>query len=67
MEYYAFEEIDEETDRFGVTAKVYELRGLKRSEGETLTQNQHVCDLAEALAAGDMTTAAAIWARIENN
>ena len=67
MEYYSFEEIDEETDRFGVTAKIYELRGLKRSECEALTQNQHVCDLAEALAAGDMTTAAAIWARVENS
>ena len=67
MEYYSFEEIDEETDRFGVTAKVYELRGLKRSECEALTQNQHVCDLAEALAAGDMTTATAIWRKLENN
>ena len=67
MEYYSFEEIDEETDRFGVTAKVYELRGLKRSECEALTQNQHVCDLAEALAAGDMTTATAIWSRLKNN
>ena len=67
MEYYSFEEIDEETDRFGVTAKIYELRGLKRSECEALTQNQHVCDLAEALAAGDMTTATAIWSRLKNN
>ena len=67
MEYYSYEEIDEETDRFGVTAKVYELRGLKRSECEALTQNQHVCDLAEALAAGDMTTATAIWRKLENN
>ena len=67
MEYYSFEEIDEETDRFGVTAKIYELRGLKRSECEALTQNQHVCDLAEALAAGDMTTATAIWRKLENN
>ena len=67
MEYYSFEEIDEETDRFGVTAKVYELRGLKRSECEALTQNQHVCDLAEALAAGDMTTATEIWSRLKNN
>ncbi len=67
MEYYSFEEIDEETDRFGVTAKIYELRGLKRSECEALTQNQHVCDLAEALAAGDMTTATAIWTRLKNN
>ena len=66
MEYYSFEEIDEETDRFGVTAKIYELRGLKRSECEALTTNQHVCDLAEALAAGDMTTATAIWTRLKN-
>ena len=67
MEYYSFEEIDEETDRFGVTAKIYELRGLKRSECEALTQNQHVCDLAEALAVGDMTTSTAIWSRLKNN
>ena len=67
MEFYSFEEIDEETDRWGVTAKIYELRGLKRSECEALTQNQHVCDLAEALAVGDMTTATAIWSRLKNN
>ena len=67
MEVYTFEEIDEETDRWGVTTKIYELRGLKRSECEALTTNQHVCDLAEALAAGDMTTATAIWTRLKNN
>ena len=61
MEYYSFEEIDEETDRWGVTAKIYELRGLKRSECEALTQNQHICALVEALASGDLRAASDAW------
>jgi len=67
MEFYSFEEIDEETDRWGVTAKIYELRGLKASECEALTQSQHVCNLAEALAAGDMKAADTIWGELRNN
>ena len=61
MEFYSFEEIDEETDRWGVTAKIYELRGLKRSECEALTTNQHICALVEALASGDLRAASDAW------
>ena len=61
MEYYSFEEIDEETDRWGVTTKIYELRGLKRSECEALTTNQHICALVEALASGDLRAASDAW------
>ena len=61
MEYYSFEEIDEETDRFGVTAKIYELRGLKRSECEALTRSPHVCRVAETLASGDLAAAHQAW------
>ena len=61
MEFYSYEEIDEETDRWGVTTKIYELRGLKRSECEALTQNQHTCALVEALASGDLRAASDAW------
>ena len=61
MEFYSYEEIDEETDRWGVTTKIYELRGLKRSEGEALTTNQHICALVEALASGDLRAASDAW------
>ena len=61
MEFYSFEEIDEETDRWGVTAKIYELRGLKRSECEALTLSPHVCRVAETLANGDLAAAHQAW------
>ena len=61
MEVFSYDEIDEETDRWGVTTKVYELRGLKRSECEALTTNQHICALVEALASGDLRAASDAW------
>ena len=61
MEVYTFEEIDEETDRWGVTAKIYELRGLKRSECEALTLSPHVCRVAETLANGDLAATHQAW------
>ena len=64
MEFYSYEEIDEETDRFGITTKIYELRGLKRSECEALTLNQHVCRLVEALADGDLRGASDAWSSL---
>ena len=61
MDVFSYEEIDEETDRWGVTTKVYELRGLKRSECEALTRNGHVCRVAETLASGDLAAAHQAW------
>ena len=61
MEFFSYKEIDEETDRFGITTKIYELRGLKRSECEALTRNGHVCRVAETLASGDLAAAHQAW------
>ena len=54
MDVFSYEEIDEETDRWGVTTKVYELRGLKRSECEALTLSPYTVRVVEALASGDL-------------
>jgi len=64
MEFYSYNEIDEETDRFGITTKIYELHGLKRSDCEALTKDRHVCQLVEALAAGDLPGASAAWSAL---
>ena len=61
MEFYSYEEIDEETDRFGITTKIYELRGLKRSECEALTLNPRSSRVVEALASGDLAAAHQAW------
>jgi len=61
MEFYSYEEIDEETDRWGVTTKVYELRGLKRSECEALTLSPYTVRVVEALASGDLAAAHQAW------
>ena len=61
MEVFSYEEIDEETDRWGVTTKVYELRGLKRSECEALTLSPYTVRVVEALASGDLAAAHQAW------
>jgi len=61
MEVFSYDEIDEETDRWGVTTKIYELRGLKRSECEALTLSPYTVRVVEALASGDLAAAHQAW------
>ena len=64
MAAYSFDKLGDETDRFGATTETWELRGLRMQDVRALTKDPLVCRMVEALAAGDLVIANAVWGEI---
>jgi len=64
MAAYSFDKLGDETDKFGATTETWELRGLRMQDVRALTKDPLVCRMVEALAAGDLVIANAVWGEI---